>query len=64
MDADLQAKADADAAALERDLKHLEHEAATAGTSLAKKLGPPLAAFAVLVLVAWILGRRARNRRS
>jgi hypothetical protein len=64
MDAELQAKADADAAALERDLKYLEHEAATAGKSLAKKVGPPLGAFAVLVLVAWILGRRARNRRS
>jgi hypothetical protein len=61
MDPEMQAKADADAAAFERDVQLLEHEAAKAGKSLAQKLGPPLAVLAVLLLVAWILGRRSRN---
>ena len=61
MDPEMQAKADADAAAFEHDVQVLEREAAVAGKSLAKKLGPPLALLAVLVLVAWILGRRSRN---
>jgi hypothetical protein len=62
MDPDLQAKADADAAALEHDVQLLEHEAARAGKTLAKKLAPPLAALLVLVVIAWLLGRRSRNR--
>ena len=62
MDPDMQTKADADAAAFQRDIEFLEHEAAKAGKSLARKLGPPLAVVLVLVLVAWLLGRRARNR--
>jgi hypothetical protein len=61
MDPEMQDKADAAAAALERDVQLLEQEAAKAGKSLAKKLGPPLAVLLVLVLVAWILGRRSRN---
>jgi hypothetical protein len=61
MDPEMQAKADADAAALQRDVQLLEHEAARAGKSLGKKLGPPLALLAVLLIVAWILGRRSRN---
>ncbi len=62
MDSEMQAKADADAAALERDIGLLEHEAAQAGKSLARKLGPPLAVVLALVVVAWVLGRRSRNR--
>jgi hypothetical protein len=61
MDPDMQAKVDADAAALERDVKLLEREAAKAGRSLARRLGPPLAVLLVLVLVAWLLGRRSRR---
>ncbi len=61
MDPEMQAKADADAAAFERDVQLLEHEAAKAGTSLARKLGPPVAVLLVLIVVAWILGRRSRN---
>jgi hypothetical protein len=61
MGPDTQAKADADALAFERDVQLLEHEAAKAGKSLAMKVGPPLAAFVVLVVVAWILGRRSRR---
>jgi uncharacterized protein (TIGR03382 family) len=62
MDAETQAKADAAAAALERDVQLLEHEAAQAGKSLAKKLGPPIAALLALLLLAWLLGRRSRRR--
>lgn len=62
MDSEMQAKADADAAAFERDIQLLEHEAAKAGKSLARTLGPPLAVVLLLVVVAWMLGRRARNR--
>lgn len=62
MDPDLQAKADADAAALQRDIEYLEHEAAKAGKSIAKKLGPPLAVLGAIAFVAWLLGRRARKR--
>lgn len=61
-DAELQAKVDADVAALQRDVDYLEHEAAKAGTSLAKKLGPPLGALLALVVIAWLLGRRSRRR--
>jgi hypothetical protein len=61
MDSDMQAKADKDAAAFQRDVQLLEHEAAKAGKSLAKKLGPPLALLAVLMVVALILGRRSRH---
>ncbi|MGZ4735248.1 MAG: hypothetical protein ACXV8R_06560 [Acidimicrobiia bacterium] len=64
MDSETQAKADATAAALERDIDLLEHEAAKAGASLAKKLVPPLVVFGVLLVLAWILGRRSRNRRA
>ena len=39
MDSELQAKADAEAAALQRDIEYLEHKAAAAGKSLAVKLG-------------------------
>jgi hypothetical protein len=63
MDPELQTKADADAAALQRDLDYLEHEAAVAGKSLAKKLGPPVAAFLLLVIAGWVLGRRSRRRK-
>jgi hypothetical protein len=63
MDPELEAKAVADAEALERDLKYLEHEAAVAGKSLAKKLGPPVAAFLLLAVVGWLLGRRSRRRK-
>jgi hypothetical protein len=62
MDPEMQAKADADAAAFERDIELLEHEAAKAGKSLARTLGPPLAAVLLLVVLAWVLGRRSRNR--
>ena len=62
MDSDLQAKADADAAAFQRDLEYLEHEAAKAGKSIAKKLAPVVAVLGALALVAWLLGRRARRR--
>ncbi len=61
MDPEMQAKADKDAAAFERDVHLLEQEAAKAGKSLAKKLGPPLAVLAVLMVIALILGRRSRN---
>ena len=61
-DAETQAKVDADVAALQRDVDYLEHEAAKAGKSLAKKLGPPLGAFFALVVIAFILGRRSRKR--
>jgi hypothetical protein len=64
MDPETQAKADAAAVALERDVHALEHEAAKAGKSIARTVGPPVAALLVLMVVAWILGRRARNRRS
>ncbi len=60
MDPDMQARVDADAAALERDVLLLEQEASKAGKSLARKLGPPLAVLLVLVVIAWILGRRSR----
>jgi hypothetical protein len=63
MDPEMQAKADADAAALQHDIEILEHEAARAGKSVARRLGPPIAVVLVLVVVAWVLGRRARNRR-
>ena len=36
MDPELQAKADAEAAALQRDIEYLEHKAAVAGKSLAQ----------------------------
>ncbi len=62
MEADTQAKADAAAAALQHDMELLEHEAAKAGKTLARKLAPAIAALLVLVLVAWLLGRRSRNR--
>jgi hypothetical protein len=62
MDPELQAKADAEAAALQRDLDYLEHEAAKAGKHLARKLAPVVAAVLVLALVAWLLGRRSRRR--
>jgi hypothetical protein len=62
MDPEMQAKADADAEAFERDVQLLEHEAAKAGKSLARKLGPPLAALLALVVLAWALGRRSRDR--
>jgi hypothetical protein len=61
-DAKTQAKVDADVAALQRDVDYLEHEAAKAGKSLGKKLGPPLGMFLLLVVVAFILGRRSRKR--
>jgi hypothetical protein len=61
-DAKTQAKVDADVAALQRDVDYLEHEVAKAGKSLGKKLGPPLGLFLVLVVVAFILGRRSRKR--
>jgi hypothetical protein len=62
MDPELQAKADAEAAALQRDIEYLEHRAAAAGKSLAEKLAPVVAVRGVLAVVAWILGRRARRR--
>jgi hypothetical protein len=62
MDSELQAKADAEAAALQRDIEFLEHKAAAAGKSLAVKLAPVVAVLGVLALVAWIFGRRARRR--
>jgi hypothetical protein len=62
MDSELQAKADAEAAALQRDLEYLEHKAAKAGSSLARKLAPVGVVVGVLLLVAWLLGRRARRR--
>jgi hypothetical protein len=62
MDPEMQTKADADAAALARDVQFLEHEAAKAGKSLARKLGPPVAIVLVLVVLAWIAGRRLRDR--
>ncbi len=61
MDPEMQGKVDAATAALERDVELLEHEAAKAGKSLAKKLGPPVAVLLVLIVVAWILGRRSRK---
>jgi hypothetical protein len=61
MDSETQAKADAAAVALERDVQVLEHEAAQAGKSLARKLGAPIAALLVLMVVAWLLGRRTRR---
>ena len=61
-DPETQAKVDADLAALQRDVDFLEHEAAKAGKSLAKKLGPPLGALLGLVVIAWLLGRRSRKR--
>jgi hypothetical protein len=64
MDPELQAKADADAAALQRDVQMLEDEAARAGKKLASRLGPPVGALLVLVLVAWLLGRRSRRARD
>jgi hypothetical protein len=63
MDPELQAKADKDAEALQRDMKYLEHEAAVAGKSLAKKLGPPVGAFLLLAFAGWLLGRRSRRRK-
>jgi hypothetical protein len=57
-----QAKVDADVAALQRDVDFLEREAAKAGKSLARKLGPPLGVLLVLVAIAWLLGRRSRKR--
>jgi hypothetical protein len=63
MDPELQAKADADAEALQRDVQYLEHEAAVAGKSLAKKLGPPVGAFLLLAFAGWLLGRRSRRRK-
>jgi hypothetical protein len=62
MDPEMQAKADRDAAALERDVHLLEHEAAKAGKSLAKKLAPVVAGFLVLAFAGWLLGRRSRKR--
>jgi hypothetical protein len=62
MDPELQAKADAEAAALQRDIEYLEHKAARAGKSLAVKLAPVGAVLGALGLLAWILGRRARRR--
>jgi hypothetical protein len=62
MDENMQAKADAEAAALQRDIEYLEHKAASAGKSLAQKLAPVVAVLGVLALGAWILGRRARRR--
>ena len=61
-DAEYEAKVDADLAALQRDVDFLEHEAAKAGKSLAKKLGPPVGAVLVLVAIAWLFGRRSRQR--
>ena len=54
-------KADAAAASFQRDVELLEHEAAKAGKSLARKIGPPVAVVLALIVVAWILGRRARK---
>jgi hypothetical protein len=62
MDPEMQAKADVAAAALERDVHILEHEAAQAGKSLARKLAPPIAGFFALAFVGWLLGRRSRKR--
>jgi hypothetical protein len=62
MDPELQAKADAEAAALQRDIEYLEHKAANAGKSLAVKLAPVVAALVAVALVSWVLGRRARRR--
>ena len=62
MDPEMQAKVDADVAALQRDVDFLEREAAKAGKTLAQKLGPPLGALLVLLVVAWLLGRRSRKR--
>jgi hypothetical protein len=62
MDPELQAKADAEAAALQRDIEYLEHKAASAGKSLAAKLAPVVAVLAAIAVVAWFLGRRARRR--
>lgn len=62
MDPETQAKAGAAAAALERDVQLLEHEAAQAGKTLAKKLGPPIAALLGLLVITWLLGRRSRRR--
>lgn len=61
-DAEYEAKVDADLAALQRDVDFLEHEAVTAGKSLAKKLGPPLGVLFALVVIAFLLGRRSRRR--
>jgi hypothetical protein len=62
MDPEMQAKADLAAAALERDVHLLEHEAAKAGASLAKKLAPAVGAFLLLAFAGWLLGRRSRRR--
>ena len=64
MDPELQAKADAEAAALQRDVEFLEHEAAKAGKSLAVKLGPPVAALLRARARRVDLGRRARRGSS
>jgi hypothetical protein len=57
-----QAKIDADLAALQRDVEFLEREAAKAGKSLGKRLGPPLGGLLGLIVIAWLLGRRSRKR--
>lgn len=62
MDSETETEADAAAAALEHDIDLLGAEAMTAGKRLAKKLGPPLAGFLVLLLVAWLLSRRWSKR--
>ena len=62
MDPELQAKADAEAAALQRDIEYLEHKAEAAGKTLAIKLAPVVAVLGAIALVAWSLGRRARRR--
>jgi hypothetical protein len=47
---------------LEHDIDLLETEAKHLGKSLARQLGPPAAAVVVLSVVAFIAGRRLRNR--
>jgi len=48
--------------ALEHDIEVLEDKALDASKKLAARAVPALIAVGVLLLVAWLLGRRLRNR--